>query len=89
MNRLAYAQLQGGAADQAVTLFKLNVEAFPTSANAQDSLSDGYLARGQNALALAAAEKTLELLPRDTINERLKTQLRQLAEEKIATLKGK
>jgi len=89
VNRLAYAKLQGGAADEAVTLFKLNVEAFPASANAQDSLSDGYLALGQNDLALAAAQKCLELLPGDTINDGLKGQLRQLAEQKIAKLKAR
>ena len=47
----------------------LNVEAYPTSSNARDSLADGYAARGQNDLALAAGQKCLELLPADTINE--------------------
>jgi dienelactone hydrolase len=88
VNRVAYAKLQDGAADEAVTLFRLNVEVFPASANAQDSLADGYLALGQNQLALAAAEKCLELLARDTINDRLKAQLRELAAQKIARLKA-
>ena len=70
-------------------LFKLNAEAYPTSANAQDSLADGYLARGQNDLALAAEQKCLELLPADAIDEAFKATLRRTAEEKIAKLKGK
>ena len=92
LNLLAYTKLQSAEkADKgdAVELFKLIVEAYPTSANAQDSLSDGYLAIGQNDLALAAEQKCLELLPTDTIPEPFKVQLRKMAEEKIAKLKPK
>jgi dienelactone hydrolase len=89
LNQLAYDRLQAGKADDAVELFELNVEAYPKSANAQDSLADGYVARGQNDLALAAEQKCLELLPADGINEQFKAQLRQVAEQKIAKLKGK
>jgi tetratricopeptide (TPR) repeat protein len=70
-------------------LFKLNVEAYPTSANAHDSLADGYIARGQNDLALAAEEKCLELLPADTLNEEFRALLRRGAEQKIAMLRRK
>ena len=70
-------------------LFKLNVEAYPTSSNAQDSLADGYAARGQHDLALAAEQRCLDLLPADTINDQFKAALRQAAEEKIAKLKVK
>jgi dienelactone hydrolase len=89
LNQLAYTRLQGGDNDHAVELFKLNVEAYPTSSNARDSLADGYAARGQNDLALAAEQKCLELLPADTINEQFKAALRQAAEQKIAKLKAK
>jgi dienelactone hydrolase len=89
LNQLAYARLQAGNKDDAVELFKLNTEAYPTSANAHDSLADGYLARGQNDLALAAEQKCLELLPADRIDEAFKAQLRRVAEEKIAKLKAK
>lgn len=89
LNQLAYDRLRAGDKDDAVELFKLNVEAYPASANAQDSLADGYIARGENDLALAAEQKCLELLPSDRINEQFKAQLRQVAEQKIAKLKGK
>ncbi len=88
LNQLAYARLRRGDKDDAVELFKLNTEAFPASANAQDSLADGYIARGENALALAAEQKCLELLPADTINPQFKAALRQGAEQKIAKLRG-
>jgi dienelactone hydrolase len=92
LNQLAYVKLQSADQadkDDAVELFKLITEAYPTSANAQDSLADGYAARGQNDLALAAEQKCLELLPADTINEQFKAQLRKVAEEKIAKLRTK
>jgi pimeloyl-ACP methyl ester carboxylesterase len=75
------------AKNDALELFKLNVEAFPTSANAEDSLADGYLALGQNDRALAAERKCLELLRADKINDQFKSQLRQAAEQRIAKLK--
>ena len=69
-------------------MFKLNTQEYPASANAQDSLSDGYLAAGQKDLALAAEEKCLELLPNDPSNAEFKAQLGQQAHEKVAKLKG-
>jgi len=62
-------------------LFKLNTEANPASANAEDSLSDGYLAVGKNDLALAAEEKCLELLPADN-DAQFKAELEKHAQEK-------
>ena len=88
LNQLAYSRLQAGESDDALALFKLNVKAYPMSSNAQDSLADGYLALGQNDLALAAERQRLELLSGDTINDRFKAALRQAAEQKIAKLKG-
>lgn len=88
INLLAYDLLQAGKKEDAVSLFKLVAEAYPTSANAQDSLSDGYIAVGRKDLALAAEAKCLELLPGDTSNEEFKAALRKQAVEKIAQLKG-
>jgi dienelactone hydrolase len=76
------------AKTEGLILLKLNTEAYPESANAQDSLADAYLANGQNSEALAAEQKCLELLPNDHANEQFKTQLRQAAEQKIAKLKS-
>jgi len=88
VNLLGYARLQTGDKEQAIELFKLNTEAYPASANAQDSLSDGYLAAGQNELALAAEQKCMELLPGDTSDARFKAELGKQAQEKIAKLKS-
>jgi len=88
LNLLGYARIQSGDNQDAVELFKLNVEAYPASANAQDSLSDGYLALGQKDLALAAEEKCLALLPADKSPADFKAQLKAAADKKIAELKA-
>ena len=88
MNLLAYSMLQSGQTRDAIELFMLNTEAYPASANAQDSLSDGYLAAGKNDLALAAEQKCLELLPADPNDAQFKAQLEQVAKEKIAKLQA-
>jgi dienelactone hydrolase len=88
LNQLGYRHLQAREVAEALELFKLNTEAYPTSANARDSLADGYAASGQIPLALAAEQKCLELLPADPIDEEFKANLRKAAEEKIAKLKG-
>jgi dienelactone hydrolase len=88
MNLLGYRALQAGQTDDAIQLFKLNTEAYPASANAQDSLSDGYLAAGKKDLALAAEEKCLALLPSDPAGAEFKAELKKHAEEKVAKLKS-
>src|SRR5207237_6338539 len=88
LNVMAYARLQAGDKQDALALFHLNAEAYPRSANAQDSLADGYLALGQNDRALAAEHKCLELLPADDAPAAFKARLRPVAEEKVAKLKA-
>lgn len=88
MNLLGYAKLQAGDKQEAIALFTLNTEAYPASANAEDSLSDGYLAAGQDDLALAAEQKCLELLPADKNDAQFKAQLEQAAKGKIAKLQA-
>jgi dienelactone hydrolase len=88
LNQLGYTRLQGRDVAEALELFTLNTAAYPTSANAQDSLADGYAANGQPQLALAAEQKCLELLPADPIDAEFKANLRKAAEEKLAKLKG-
>jgi Tfp pilus assembly protein PilF len=87
MNQTAYERLQAGQRKEAIELFKLNVEAYPSSANAYDSLGDAYLADGQNDNARASSRKALELLPADKRDERFKELIRQSAEEKLEKLR--
>jgi dienelactone hydrolase len=83
MNQAGYERLQEGKTKDAIALFALNVDAYPASANAQDSLGDAYLADGQTDRALAAARRCLELLPGDKANDQFKAAIRASAEAKI------
>jgi len=88
VNLLGYDRLQSGAKEDAIGLFKLNTEAYPASANAEDSLSDGYLAEGKNDLALAAEQKCVELLPGDPSSADFKAALGKAAQDKITKLRA-
>jgi len=63
VNLRAYQLLQGGRPDDALALFQVNVEIFPNSWNAYDSLGEAYVAKGQTEFAVRAYEKSLELNP--------------------------
>jgi dienelactone hydrolase len=51
-----------GETKAALEIFKLNLLAYPDSADAHDDLADAYLADGQNNLARQYAEKVVALL---------------------------
>jgi acetyl esterase/lipase len=89
VNALGYQLLQQGRAKDAIEIFKLNVAAYPQSANTYDSLSDAYEADGQTQLAIEAAEKALQLLPAQTdLTEQFRNAVKTSAEGKIQRLKG-
>jgi len=88
LNLLGYQHLQAGRAKEAIELFKLNTEAYPSSANTYDSLGDAYLADGQNDLALQASQKAIDALAGDKAPDDFKKAIRASAEQKIAKLKG-
>jgi predicted alpha/beta superfamily hydrolase len=71
VNNLGYALLQQDV-DASVELFELNVANYPASANAHDSLGDGYAAQGETARAIESFERSLELNPgNDHARERI------------------
>jgi tetratricopeptide (TPR) repeat protein len=74
----------------AIAVFQMNVDAYPTSANTYDSLSDAYLAAGNREEALRLAEKALAVLPADSqVTPELSAAIRESAEKKIKELRKK
>jgi tetratricopeptide (TPR) repeat protein len=63
INGLGYAFLAENKPGAAVVLFELNVERFPDSWNAHDSLGEGYAALGKKDLAVKSYERSLALNP--------------------------
>jgi len=65
LNNLGYTLLQQKKVAEAIALFKLNVEFYPQSSNAYDSLGEAYMANGDKELARASYRKSLELDPQN------------------------
>jgi tetratricopeptide (TPR) repeat protein len=63
LNLLGYQLLGAGKTDDAIAVFKLNVEAFPQGFNTYDSLGEAYMAAGKNEDAVKNYAKSLELNP--------------------------
>ena len=75
INALGYAFLREKNPSAAVVLFKLNTKAYPGSANAWDSLGDGYEATNDVQNARMAYARSVELNPN---NEHAKGELAKL-----------
>lgn len=63
LNTLGYRLLSTGKTEDAIEIFKLNVEMFPDASNPYDSLGEAYLAAGNKELALKNYRKSVELDP--------------------------
>jgi len=79
LNDLGYQLLREARNDEAVAVFQLNVEAFPQSGSAHDSLAEAYLVRADSARAIAHYRKSAELDPE---NRNAIEMLEKLAGEK-------
>lgn len=89
LNRAGYDLLQRGKKTEAVSLMGYVAERFPTSANAQDSLGDAYLAVGNAAKAKEASEQAIRLLPGDSgMTEERKKRVEQSARERIKKIEA-
>lgn len=65
VNRRGYEVLQAGNAKQAISVFRLNVQAFPESGNTYDSLGEAYLSAGDTTLAIENYRRSLALDPQN------------------------
>lgn len=88
LNALGYDLLRANKVKEAIEIFKLNVEGFPQSANAHDSLAEAYETSGNKEMAIKHYEKVLEVLPGDKkSNEQVKNTLKENALRKLEELK--
>jgi tetratricopeptide (TPR) repeat protein len=78
LNQLGYRLISQNKLDEAITVFKTNVELYPESFNVYDSLGEAFMTKGENDLAIEYYEKSLEVDP-SNINavEKLKTLRKQ------------
>jgi tetratricopeptide (TPR) repeat protein len=61
--QVAYQILFAGKTDDAIKVFKLQVQDYPKYWNSYDSIGEAYMKAGQKDLAIANYEKSIELKP--------------------------
>lgn len=66
VNKLGYWLLGKNRIKDAVEVFKINVEDFPNSSNAYDSLGEAYMINGDKELSIKNYQKSVELNPANT-----------------------
>jgi CubicO group peptidase (beta-lactamase class C family) len=64
LNRLGYHLINLERIEDAIKIFKLNIEAHPKVANCYDSLGEAYMTKGDKENAIKYYEKALELDPK-------------------------
>jgi tetratricopeptide (TPR) repeat protein len=64
--RLGYQLLGGKRISDAIEIFKLSVQAYPSSYNTYDSLAEAYRDNGDTDLAIQNYQKSLQLNPGNT-----------------------
>lgn len=65
LNSLGYRLLNAKKFSAAIRIFQLNLEAYPQSSNAYDSLGEAYMDGGNKPLAIVNYQRSLELNPKN------------------------
>ncbi|GEM_PF-158382 len=65
LDALGYHLLHVNQFKEAIRIFQLNVEAYPQSSNAYDSLAEAYMDDGNKPQAIANYQKSLQLNPKN------------------------
>ena len=82
LNTLGYQLLQAKKLNEAIEIFKLNVEAYPKGFNTYNSLGEAYMASGKTDLAIQNYKKSLEL---NADNTSAKDALKRLENKPVAS----
>ncbi len=77
LNAYGYQLLGQGDVDKAIEVFVLNTERNPKSANAFDSLGEGYATKGDKANAIKSFKKSLTLNPPQNVKANSEKFLKQ------------
>lgn len=63
LNRIGYMLMREKELDEAIRIFKLNIDLFPKEANPYDSLGEAYFKQGNMAMAKSYYQKALKIDP--------------------------
>lgn len=87
MNKTGYYFLRQGKNKEAVQLFLMNATTHSNSANAFDSLADGYEAAGDVKQALQTGETCLKVLAAENVSDEQRAQLIKATNDRVTRLK--
>lgn len=88
LSGIGYSLIGSSNAGKAVDLFEWMTQLYPESANAYDSLADGYEAAGNIEMAIKSVEKVWQLIEKRTgLDEARKETYRKYIEDKLKRLK--
>ena len=76
MNGIGYSFMRKKQYEDAIKIFKLNVEAYPDAFNVYDSLGEAYMENGDTELAIKNYEKSIELNPDNENGKKMLEKLR-------------
>jgi len=77
LNNIGYELLGMKKNEDAIAVFRINVEAFPESWNVYDSLGEAYMINGDRELAIENYEKSIGLNPDNTNGKNMLQKLRE------------
>ncbi|OGU35658.1 MAG: serine hydrolase [Ignavibacteria bacterium RIFOXYB2_FULL_35_12] len=66
LNNLGYYYFQNGRIDEALAIFKLNIEAFPLASNPYDSYAEALMKKGDKEGAIENYKKSIDINPGNT-----------------------
>jgi CubicO group peptidase (beta-lactamase class C family) len=90
VNRVGYQLVSVRRVREAIAVLKLNVDAYPRSANVYDSLAEAYVNSGDKEQAIAYYKKAIEAIPGDPRPDKEFLEgLKKGAEQKLKELEKK
>lgn len=79
-NKAGYRLLEGSQLEEAVYVFTMNTKMFPDSANAWDSLAEGYWKAGDLVKATEYYNKAIQLDPNGNVGDNARSMLKKMKE---------
>ena len=80
LNALGYRLLQRQKLEEATEVFKIQVEQFPDSWNAYDSIAEAYMRQGKRELAIINYERSLRLNPENENGRKMLSKIHKAKE---------
>ena len=86
INAMGYRHLENSEIETAISVFQLNTDTFPESANTWDSLGEALMTKGEHEMAIRYYRRSLELDPDNSNAARMIDQM--IGEQQLSHTSG-